>query len=382
MSVTLNLRERICHAGAMRRETATAPIGPTGPPRARPFATTMKNNEKGTISMSLVAEALVRARARGLDVPPLIAAAGIAPQMLASPRGRVSSAQYGALWNGIAQALDDEFFSQDSHPMRSGSFVAMTQAALTARTGRQALQRATGFMRLVLDDLAAQVEADAQRVRLTFVHRPGTPEPAMFTYATWFIMVYGLVCWLVGRRIPLISARFRCPAPPAEQEYRLMFCDDMAFGQPVSCVDLSPGFLDLPVIQTAASIKSFLRDAPGSFIVKYRNPDAFAARVRRTLRTLPAAVWPASGAMALKLNVAEATLRRRLKLEGHTYQSIKDDLRRDIAINALQDTRQTIADIAVAVGFAEPSAFHRAFRKWTGMRPTDYRIAREAGGKA
>ncbi len=382
MSVTLNLRERICHAGAMRRETATAPIGPTGPPRARPFATTMKNNEKGTISMSLVAEALVRARARGLDVPPLIAAAGIAPQMLASPRGRVSSAQYGALWSGIAQALDDEFFGQDSHPMRSGSFVAMTQAALTARTGRQALQRATGFMRLVLDDLAAQVEADAQRVRLTFVHRPGTPEPAMFTYATWFIMVYGLVCWLVGRRIPLIAARFRCSAPPAEQEYRLMFCDDMAFGQPVSCVDLSPGFLDLPVIQTAASIKAFLRDAPGSFIVKYRNPDAFAARVRRTLRTLPAAAWPASGAMALKLNVAEATLRRRLKLEGHTYQSIKDDLRRDIAINALQDTRQTIADIAAAVGFAEPSAFHRAFRKWTGMRPTDYRIAREAGGKA
>ncbi len=234
----------------------------------------MKNNEKGTISMSLVAEALVRARARGLDVPPLIAAAGIAPQMLASPRGRVSSAQYGALWSGIAQALDDEFFGQDSHPMRSGSFVAMTQAALTARTGRQALQRATGFMRLVLDDLAAQVEADAQRVRLTFVHRPGTPEPAMFTYATWFIMVYGLVCWLVGRRIPLIAARFRCSAPPAEQEYRLMFCDDMAFGQPESCVDLSPGFLDLPVIQTAASIKAFLRDAPGSFIVKYRNPDA------------------------------------------------------------------------------------------------------------
>jgi AraC-like DNA-binding protein len=68
-------------------------------------------------------------------------------------------------------------------------------------------------------------------------------------------------------------------------------------------------------------------------------------------------------------------MRRRLKLEGHTYQSIKDDLRRDIAIAELQDTDHTIADIAAAVGFAEPSAFHRAFRKWTGMRPTDYRLA-------
>lgn len=260
--------------------------------------------------------------------------------------------------------------------MRWGSFVAMTQAALTARTGRQALARATGFLRLVLDDLHVRVEEDDQRVRLVFVHRKGTRVPPMFTYATWLIMVYGLVCWLVGRRIPFIAARFRCAAPQDAQEYRLMFCDDMVFRHDASYVDLSPDFLDLPVIQTAASSKTFLRDAPGNFIVKYRNPDSFAARVRKTLRNLPVASWPASDAMALKLNVAEATMRRRLKLEGHTYQSIKDDLRRDIAIGLLQDTRRTIADIAAAVGFAEPSAFHRAFRKWTGMRPTDYRPAR------
>jgi methylphosphotriester-DNA--protein-cysteine methyltransferase len=70
------------------------------------------------------------------------------------------------------------------------------------------------------------------------------------------------------------------------------------------------------------------------------------------------------------------SMRRRLKQEGYTYQSIKDDLRRDIAIDELQDTGRTIADIATSVGFAEPGAFHRAFRKWIGMRPTDYRPAR------
>ena len=86
--------------------------------------------------------------------------------------------------------------------------------------------------------------------------------------------------------------------------------------------------------------------------------------------------WPAADQMALRLHVAEATMRRHLKQEGYTYQSIKDDLRRDIAIAELQDSRRSIAEIATRVGFAEPSAFHRAFRKWTGMRPTDYRLAR------
>jgi AraC-like DNA-binding protein len=184
------------------------------------------------------------------------------------------------------------------------------------------------------------------------------------------------VCWLVGRRIPLLAARFRCAEPAAAQEYRLMFCDDMRFGQDASYVDLPPEFLELPVIQTAQTIKPFLRDAPGNFIVKYRNPGSLAARVRKMLRALPMASWPAADQIALRLHVAEATMRRHLKQEGYTYQSIKDDLRRDIAIAELQDSRRSIAEIATRVGFAEPSAFHRAFRKWTGMRPTDYRLAR------
>jgi AraC-like DNA-binding protein len=336
-------------------------------------------SDKGTISVSLVEEALALAQARGLDARPLAEAAGIAAPMLASPKSRVSSAQYGALWAGIARALDDEFFGQDSHPMKSGSFIAMTQMALGARNGAQALARAVGFMRLVLDDLGAAIDTDAQRVRLRFVERAGTRKPAMFAYATYFILVYGLVCWLVGRRIPLLEARFRCAAPPAAHEYRLMFCEDMHFDERESYVDLDPAFLELPVIQTSRSARPFLRDAPGSFIVKYRNPGSLAARVRRALRALPMSNWPAADQMAARLHVAEATMRRYLKQEGHTYQSIKDALRRDIAIAELQRTQRTIADIANAVGFAEPSAFHRAFRKWTGMRPSDYRPAQPAG---
>ncbi|PVX78740.1 AraC family transcriptional regulator [Paraburkholderia unamae] len=365
MPATLNLTDRIYHTGF---------DNPTGSGSVQAEKTETLS-EKGTISMSLVNETLALARAGGLDAASLAEAAGIAPATLLAPHARVSAAQYGHLWSGIARALDDEFFGQDSHAMKSGSFIAMTHSALGAHTGRQALQRAVHFMRLVLDDLAAEIDVDATRVRVTLVHRAGKPTPTMFAYATWFILVYGLVCWLVGRRIPLFAARFRCPPPSAAHEYQLMFCDDMAFDQPATWFELAPAFLDLPVIQTAGSARTFLRNAPGNFVVKYRNPGAFAARVRRTLRALPATAWPDADAIAQRLNVAPATLRRRLRQEGHSCQSIKDGLRRDLAIEALRDPALSVADVAAAVGFAEPSAFHRAFRKWTGQRPTDYRAA-------
>ncbi|WP_175721377.1 AraC family transcriptional regulator [Burkholderia anthina] len=333
----------------------------------------MKQEDKGTVAISLVAYSVALATRRGVAAEPLLAQAGIAAALLAQPRARVSAQQYGALWNAIARALDDEFFGQDRHPMRSGSFIAMSQAALSAQDGLHAMARAVNFMHCVLDDLHAELDANPQRVRLRFVHRNSAAAPAMFTYATYFIIVYGLTCWLIGRRIPVLHASFRCDTPPADHEYPSMLCDDMRFNQPDSYVDFDPEFAALPVVQNAKTLKAFLRNAPASFIVKYRNPNALAQRVRTVLRGMPPASWPGAGGMAARLHVAEATLRRKLHQEGHAYQSIKDTLRRDLAFEALADPSRTIADIAAATGFAEPSAFYRAFRKWSGRSPAEYR---------
>ena len=59
--------------------------------------------------------------------------------------------------------------------------------------------------------------------------------------------------------------------------------------------------------------------------------------------------------------------------EGESYRNILDDLRRDLAIGLLSDSTKNLAEIADMLGFSETSAFHRAFKKWTGIRPGEYR---------
>ncbi len=380
MPETIKLPERFRHlvttptsksARGQERPTEGRPRPDVTPTPTAPKTPRGQGNERGTIAGVLVEEALRCAERRGVARIEMLALAGIKPATLAAPLARVSAAQYGRLWSAVADTLDDEFFGQDSHPMRRGSFALLCHAALGSRDGGQALTRIAGFLRLVLDDLQCEIDTDAARVRIRLADA-AAPRP-MFAYATAFIMIYGLLCWLVGRRIPVLAAHLRCPEPAASVEYRLMFCDAMFFDQPASYVDLAPDCVTLPVVQTAATVKVFLREAPANFIVKYRNPDSLAARIRRKLRQSPPGDWPDSEDIAAALNMAEATLRRRLKQEGATYQSIRDALRRDLAIARLADTTQTIAEIAHALGFAEPSAFHRAFRKWTGVRPAAYR---------
>jgi len=84
---------------------------------------------------------------------------------------------------------------------------------------------------------------------------------------------------------------------------------------------------------------------------------------------------PELEAVARELGTAPATLRRRLKAEGESFQAIKDEVRRDLAISYLSTTDKSIREIALELGFLEPSAFHRAFRKWAHTSPGAYRRA-------
>src|SRR5690606_32132358 len=104
-----------------------------------------------------------------------------------------------------------------------------------------------------------------------------------------------------------------------------------------------------------------------------KNTAGFSALIRRKLRTAARTEWPDFNAFARALHMAPSTLRRRLEDEGQSFQAIKDELRRDLAIHYLCHTSKSVMDISSELGFSESSAFHRAFKKWTGAGPGEYR---------
>jgi AraC-like DNA-binding protein len=109
--------------------------------------------------------------------------------------------------------------------------------------------------------------------------------------------------------------------------------------------------------------------------LKYKNVDGWSARVRRRLKQSDGANWPAFEEVAAEFNVAPSTLGRRLEAEGTTFQAMKDDVRRDLAIHHLHETTRSVGDIARDLGYEDVSAFRRAFKKWTKSRPASYRKA-------
>jgi AraC-like DNA-binding protein len=340
-----------------------------------------KNIEKGTISICFVVEALACIRSLGLEQDLLLTQAGISPELLASPQARVSSKHYGQLWHLIAQTLDDEFFGMDRHRMKAGSFTLLCHAVIHCDTLERALRRALRFLRVILDDMSGEMHRDGDLVHIVLKDEVAmqpdilTPPKRAFAYGTYLIVLHGLACWLIGRRVPLLKADFRCPEPVFSSEWRILFSQNLNFNQDHSSITFSAEYLDMANIQNERTMKEFLRSAPANFLVKYKNSTSMSARIRRRLRQMPPAAWPDFTNLASQFHSSVATLRRRLDDEGHCYRSIMDDLRRDLAISLLSDTNLNIMEIANELGFAETSAFHRAFKKWTGARPGEYRLS-------
>src|SRR5450755_1474695 len=274
--------------------------------------------EPGTVAICFVAAALESVRARHMDTDRLLTNVGLSPSLLQVPQARVSAKHYGALWRAIATALDDEFFGQDSRRMKVGSFAMLCHSVLGCRNLGQALDRSLRFYALILDDISGTLVREGGEARIVLRERAAGANPRVFAHELLLMLLYGVSCWLVGRRIPILRTEFSYAEPAHSAEYRLMYCADLRFNRPNTVIAFEASYLDLPVVQNERSLKEFLRTAPESILVKYKNSSSLTARVRRRLRQFPPGELPDFEGLTDELNMTPATMRRRLHEEGES----------------------------------------------------------------
>ena len=328
---------------------------------------------KGTISVRLVEEALRGFTSPELSFEQLMAQLGLTPVELADSEARIDVVEYSRLWRRLARHFDDEFFGMDTRRMRAGSFAFVCRVAMAQPNLDAALRVALEFFSLTFEGFRGSLQRSESLAEVTLCEASEAPPLRAFSYFTFWMLLHGLACWLVGRRISLLAVELRCEEPGYTDDYRTMFSHNLRFSRPVTRIIFAAELLDLPVRRSEQELHEFLAQAPANILVRYRDTTSLASRIKAQLRELPAEQWPTSDRMAKNLCVSPSTLRRRLADAGQPYQAIKDQIRQEMATLWLADASITFAEIAERLGFADVSSFYKAFRKWTGTNPGQYR---------
>jgi len=329
--------------------------------------------EKHTVAMHFVTSAVAHLAPAATERA--LAAAGIPAPLLEQAHARVPATAFSTLWLAVARELDDEFFGLDRRSMKVGSFALICQAVLSSADLDRGLKRMLRGFALFLDDVHADIQLEGTEAVIRITNRIPQESDRRFADETLMVLLHGLMCWLAGRRIPLTRVGFTHCRPDHASEYSLMFCDDVSFGEPQTTMCFEGSALASPVAQNAATLQQFLRSAPQSVFLKYRNEESWSAQVRRRLRhnVRDPDIWPTFDLLAAEFGTTPATLRRRLEREGTSFQAVKDQLRNDVAIDYLCNSSLSVDDVAARVGFQDASAFHRAFKRWNGVQPGEYR---------
>jgi AraC-like DNA-binding protein len=327
-----------------------------------------------SVAIHHVRASLRGAERQGVDISALLVRAGIPPRLLEVPLARVSPTQFARLTNEVWQALDDELLGLGPQPLKVGTFAMMGHVVVHCPDLRSAVGRGSAFYRLFPGGpglhLVEPADADDE-ARVTF-DLAAFDDPDRYLAESATVVAHRLMGWLIRRRITLVRAEFSYPAPGHALEYDLLYGAPCVFRAPRTALVFDRAVLDQPVLQDEAGLQAFLRHAPGGLLARVDYGSTTAAQVRRLLGQSRPDHQQRPQDVAARLAVSPQTLRRRLAAEGTSFQQIRDQLRRDVAIAALVAGIVSIEDLSRQLGFSEPSAFHRAFRRWTGSAPRSY----------
>ncbi len=331
---------------------------------------------------------------RGLDPAQSTLAAGIGFDVLdpqaSGYRSEIPALAYSRLYRHVMTALQDETFGlRRDVGMKPGAFRMMCYCLLGCANLGRAVARICEFHQVFYDgQLEMRLTREGESARFEIVVPPQAKalaaDPAFLmspaAAACGLSMWHRFFGWLIGHPLALDRVELSGSPPANLVRYRQLFNCELQFGVAIPAFIFPADYLAYPLVHNEDSLRDFLRTAPYQLLTMPADPgkQSLVDQVRALIGHDFSRGFPSFERITELLHMSAPTLRRRLKREGTTFQELKDNCRREASIDYLNRPELSINDVAILMGFTDPSAFYRSFKKWTGMTPGEHRALNAA----
>jgi AraC-like DNA-binding protein len=313
--------------------------------------------------------------ARGHDTAAMLQAEGVDPSVVDEPEARLPHAIMIRVWEAAGRLTGDQDLGlHAAEAIRPGDFGAIEYLVRTSQTLGAGLVRLARYY-AVLND-GAEVVLEAQRDRAVWSHclsYPGGLPRQISEYLIGCLLV--VLRHAMGVEWAPLEVRFPHPKPVDTSAHRRLFRAPPQFGSERSELVIPRSLFDAPLLRADPALQSLVEAQVADLLRSLPRAEATTDGVRRLLAEELCDGKPTLERLAARLHMSARTLHRRLENEGTTFRRIVTDVRRELAERQLRERQLGVSEIAVLLGFSEPSAFHRAFKRWTGQPPRAYRQA-------
>jgi AraC-like DNA-binding protein len=312
----------------------------------------------------------------------LLAGAGIAPSLLEEPDGRVPHGAMMALWLSATESTGDEslgFHVALAAPIES--FEMHAYAVLSSPDLRAAYSRACRYQRLIHETTELSLtELDGEGVlRHQLPGGRSVPrQPAEFLVTSW--LRFGRL--VTGSEWQPSRVSFDHPAPAEPTDLQRFFGAGLQFRSGRTAMHIPEPALNAPNPKADPALLALLDRHAALLLADRPLRSTVSRQVLTWLTESLGSERPTAERASAALHRSPRTLRRQLRDEGTSFRELVEGFRHERAVFLLSSARYAIADVAFLLGYSELSAFYRAFRRWTGATPAEYRADRTVGGSA
>ena len=312
-------------------------------------------------------------RGRGHDAEAICRDAGLSLTALAEPDARVGYDVAAAVGERALALTGDENFglhlAQDVRDPRQ--FDAGLLLLMASPTVRVALERMVRHQRLWGDGDRATLVGVPGGLVVRYMLRGTTGAYARHADECAMAEIALGIRVLAGQDLRPRAVRFRHPAPRSIEEHRSLFGCPLAFRSAHTEIELDDAICDTPMPQANTAFFAIFEEQVARALARLPRVAGASEGVRAAVRAALASGGCTVAGTARGLGVSTRTMQRRLEAEGTSFAAVVDALRHELARTYL-DRQVAIPEIAVLLGYADATAFHRAFRRWTGSTPLRY----------
>jgi AraC-like DNA-binding protein len=331
-----------------------------------------------TVAVQAIRDVLSYTRARGVDTGRLAHDAGIDLRQLEDDDARLSGISLGRLWDLAAERSADPFFGLRLGAMATaGGLGLLGYTMLSSANLGAALDQLVRYGHLYTFGIDFDVLRGGGVLRI---------ECRVVSHVDNYLLVsprHPLECImaavravtnsLVGRPVPLRSVALGHSDPGlGYDEYQRLLGSRPIFDAGEYVMELDGGSADWPIATANREMLGFLDARAAELLRELSSGNTTTDAVMRTIVLLLHDEAPKLRVVARRLAMSPRALQRALHDEGSTFVDLLEQTRRALAMRYLADTHAVIFEVALLLGFSEPSAFHRAFKRWTGYTPRQF----------
>lgn len=330
----------------------------------------------GDITANYITDLLNAGITLGLNSDQLLGDIGLSPKELRDSNNRIDLVFLMRLGHTIIRRTgrpDIGLFAAETTSVTRYGYAGL--AAMTAATLGDALQTLVGFEPLYGRCYRGNSELlkVGNRSTLNFYSIAPYNDHTHFVVDSVLCSWARVIYWLTGRTDLVQSAHIEFATPSYHTLYPAAFGCPVVFQQTRNHLLLAPGATDIALLHANPQLHEQLVKECEAQMSQIALANTYRNRVQKVLGTMLHGRTPSIEEVAQELGIPSWTLRRKLNDEQASFQEIVDEMRRDVALSYMRNTELSFGEISYLLGFSTPGAFQRAFKRWAGTTPGEYR---------